>query len=86
MGGMAPHVKAGIEAVETAIAALEGEGLSRDRVALAGFSQGGCLALEYAARCGGLAAVFGLSAGLVGTSDAMGRAGPGAVRLHRQSD
>jgi phospholipase/carboxylesterase len=48
--------------------------LSRDRIALAGFSQGGCLALEYAARRGGLTAVFGLSAGLVGTGDADGPA------------
>ena len=43
------------------------EGLPRDRVVLLGFSQGACLALEYAARhaChyGG---VVGLSGGLIG--------------------
>ena len=72
MGSMEPHVRAGMEAVDAAIATLEAEGLTRDRIALAGFSQGGCLALEYGARRGGLAAIFGLSAGLVGTSDAMG--------------
>ena len=77
MGGMAPYVDRGVAAVDAAIAALVAEGLSRDRIALAGFSQGGCLALEYAARRGDLAAVFGLSAGLVGTSDAMG--GPDAA-------
>jgi predicted esterase len=74
---MAPHVEAGLAAVDAAIGALVGEGLSRDRIALAGFSQGGCLALEYAARRGGLVAVFGLSAGLVGTGDAAG--GPEAA-------
>lgn len=69
---MEPHVETGLAAVEAAIEALASEGLSRDRIALAGFSQGGCLALEYAARRGGVRAVFGLSAGLVGTSDAPG--------------
>lgn len=77
MGGMAPHVDRGVAAVDEAIATLVAEGLTRDRIALAGFSQGGCLALEYGARRGGLAGVFGLSAGLVGTSDAMG--GPDAA-------
>lgn len=69
---MEPYVERGLSAVDAAIGALESEGLSRNRIALAGFSQGGCLALEYAARRGGLAAVFGLSAGLVGTEDADG--------------
>lgn len=76
MGGMAPHVQRGMDAVGRAIDTLTAEGLTRDRIALAGFSQGGCLALEYAAREGDLAAVFGLSAGLVGTSDAMGGPDP----------
>jgi len=76
MGGLAPHVARGIAAVDAAIAALQDEGLTRDQIALGGFSQGGCLALEYAARHGGLAAVFGLSAGLIGTSDAMGGPDP----------
>lgn len=68
---MDPFVHAGLAAIEGAIAALEGAGLPRGQIALAGFSQGGCLALEYAARKGGgLKAVFGYSAGLVGTSDA----------------
>jgi len=74
MATMAPHVERGIAAVDAAIETLEAEGLTRDRIAVAGFSQGGCLALEYAARNGGLAAVFGLSAGLVGSAD--GEGGP----------
>jgi phospholipase/carboxylesterase len=69
---MEPFVERGLAVVDAAVDALVEEGLSPDRIALAGFSQGGCLALEYAARRGGLAAVFGLSAGLVGTGDAEG--------------
>jgi phospholipase/carboxylesterase len=71
---MEPYVERGMAAIDAAIDALVEEGLSRDRIALAGFSQGGCLALEYAARRGGVTAVFGLSAGLVGTGDAEGPA------------
>jgi phospholipase/carboxylesterase len=71
---MEPFVEQGMAAIDAAIEALAEEGLSRDRIALAGFSQGGCLALEYAARLGGLTAVFGLSAGLVGTGEADGTA------------
>jgi phospholipase/carboxylesterase len=71
---MEPFVEQGMAAIDAAIDALAEEGLSRDRIALAGFSQGGCLALEYAARRGGLTAVFGLSAGLVGTGEADGPA------------
>jgi phospholipase/carboxylesterase len=50
---MEPYVERGMAAIDAAIDALVEEGLSRDRIALAGFSQGGCLALEYAARRGG---------------------------------
>ncbi|MDG4647197.1 dienelactone hydrolase family protein [Roseibacterium sp. SDUM158017] len=69
---MEPFVDRGMAAIDTAIAMLVDKGVPSDGIALAGFSQGGCLALEYAARRGGLAAVFGLSAGLVGTGDADG--------------
>lgn len=69
---MEPFVERGLAAIDAAIAALVDEGLDPGDIALAGFSQGGCLALEYAARRGGLRAVFGLSAGLVGTGDAEG--------------
>ncbi len=63
----------GLGVVDAAISALEGEGLQRNAISLCGFSQGACLALEYAARSGaGLSAVFGFSGGLVGTSDAAG--------------
>ena len=64
---MEPWVIRGLDAVDAAIAGLC---LPRSAVAVAGFSQGGCLALEHAARRGaGLAAVVAFSGGLVGTSD-----------------
>ena len=67
---MEPHVERGLAAVDEAIAHLTDGGLSRQDIAVAGFSQGACLALEYGARRGaGLRAVIGLSGGLVGTSD-----------------
>jgi predicted esterase len=67
---MAPFVAQGIAAATAALAALEAEGIPRDRLWLGGFSQGACLALETFARAGdGLAGVFGLSGGLVGLED-----------------
>ena len=67
---MGPYVTAGLEEAEQAVATLMKEGLSRDRIGVLGFSQGGCLALEYLARHGdGLGFGVALSAGLVGTAD-----------------
>lgn len=63
----------GLTAVADAVTALEATGLPRSRIAVAGFSQGACLALEFAARSGvGLAGAFGFSGALVGTGDAPG--------------
>lgn len=71
------HVDRGVAAMEMAVAALEDEGLPRDRIWLAGFSQGACLALETFARSGaGLGGAFGLSGALVGTADGDGPADP----------
>ncbi|MBM2575349.1 dienelactone hydrolase family protein [Jannaschia sp. Os4] len=67
---MAPWVARGLDAVDAAVDAL---GLPRGDVAVAGFSQGACLALEWAARRGaGVGGVIAFSGGLVGTSDAPG--------------
>jgi phospholipase/carboxylesterase len=75
---MEPFVAAGLAAVRDGIATLTAEGLPRERIWLGGFSQGACLALEAFARQGeGLAGVFALSGGLVGTADAPG--GPTAA-------
>ncbi|MGR3468414.1 MAG: alpha/beta hydrolase [Shimia sp.] len=63
---MEPFVRAGIAAIDAAVARARAAGA---RPSLLGFSQGACLALEYAARLGGLEAVFGLSGALVGTAD-----------------
>jgi phospholipase/carboxylesterase len=62
-----PHLSRSLAAVGRAVAELEFGGLERERIMLLGFSQGGCLALEYAARnAGRYAGVVGLSAGLIG--------------------
>ena len=58
---------------------LAREGFAPERVALIGFSQGGCLALEYAARnAKRYGAVAGLSAGLIGPPGTP-RAYPGSL-------
>ena len=74
---MEPFVERGLAAVRGAVAALEGAGIDRGAIWLAGFSQGACLALEAHARVGsGLAGTFGFSGGLVGTGDAGGDPDP----------
>ncbi|MES2145872.1 MAG: phospholipase [Pseudomonadota bacterium] len=73
-----PFVERAIAAMTAGVAALQADGLTRDRIWLGGFSQGACLALETFARTGaGLAGVLALSGGLLGTSDAGG--GPDAA-------
>ncbi len=75
MATLEPHVASALAAVDRAVAAAGDEGYGAADVVLLGFSQGGCLALEYAARRGHpFAAVFGLSAALIGTADAEGPA------------
>ncbi|MBE9638347.1 alpha/beta hydrolase [Salipiger mangrovisoli] len=77
---IAPWLDRGLAAVRNSIAALEEEGLARSAICLLGFSQGGCLALEFAAREGqGLSAVFCHSGALVGTGD---DAGPPSEALY----
>ena len=61
-----PWVERGLATVEEAVEALA---LPRGEVAVLGFSQGACLALEYGARRGA-GVVIALSGGLVGTGDA----------------
>ena len=67
-----PSLSRGIAAVMNAVARAEGAGIARDRIAVGGFSQGACLALETVARHGGWwGGAFALSGALIGT-------GPGA--------
>ena len=70
MNLLQPWLDGALAAVDRAVASLRAEGLGPENIAVAGFSQGGCLAVEWAARRGGpLRAVAALSAGLVGTAD-----------------
>src|SRR5690349_18193124 len=62
-----PHLSNALGVVAATLDHLAREGFAPERVALIGFSQGGCLALEYAARnAKRYGAVAGLSAGLIG--------------------
>jgi phospholipase/carboxylesterase len=62
-----PALSNALATIASAVAELAGQGFPPEQLMLLGFSQGGCLALEYAARnaqhYGG---VVGLSAGLIG--------------------
>jgi predicted esterase len=65
-----PWLSSALAAIDDVVAQLGEVGLPPERVMLVGFSQGACLALEYAARharrYGG---VVGLSGGLIGPPD-----------------
>ena len=62
-----PFLTSALGALDALVEGLDAQGIAPDRVAFIGFSQGGCLSLEYAARhAHRYAAVAGLSAGLIG--------------------
>jgi len=62
-----PYLSQALTIVGAALDHLAGAGFTPERVALIGFSQGGCLTLEYVARnAKRFGAVAGLSAGLIG--------------------
>jgi predicted esterase len=62
-----PGLTSGLRKIGSLVANAAAHGIETDRVALLGFSQGACLALEYAARhARRYAAVIGLSGGLIG--------------------
>src|SRR5262245_25191630 len=62
-----PYLGAALATLGAAVTQLGEAGFSPERIALIGFSQGGCLALEYAARnAKRYATLAGLSAGLIG--------------------
>lgn len=65
-----PSLSSGLGTVSRLMAALDAEGFGPERVVMLGFSQGACLALEYAARAGQrLQGLVGLSGGLLGTGE-----------------
>ena len=62
-----PGLSSGLRRIASLIALAGEHGVTPDRIALGGFSQGACLAQEFAARhARRYAAVFGLSGGLIG--------------------
>jgi predicted esterase len=65
-----PWIDSGLAVLADLVRMLEEEGLPPARVALMGFSQGACLAQEFAARhARRYYAVIGLSGGLIGPPD-----------------
>jgi predicted esterase len=68
-----PGISSGLAVLSTMIESLQDQGIDSQRIGLLGFSQGACLALEFAARhARRYAGVFALSGGLIGP--------PGTVR------
>jgi phospholipase/carboxylesterase len=68
-----PALTSGLSAVRRVVDHLEAEGFAPERIVVLGFSQGACLALEYAARAvRPVLAVVSLSGGLLGTGEGDG--------------
>jgi len=62
-----PWLTSALGRVTALIGSLEVQGITSERIAIMGFSQGGCLTLEFAARhARRYGAVIGLSGGLIG--------------------
>jgi predicted esterase len=62
-----PRLTSALNKIASIIAALAGDGVTPERIALLGFSQGACLSLEYAARnAQRYAGILGLSGGIIG--------------------
>jgi predicted esterase len=65
-----PWLTSALQVVDGLVQELAASGLGAERVCVLGFSQGGCLALEYAARHPRrYAGVIGLSSGLIENGD-----------------
>ncbi len=62
-----PWLSSALARVDELVQTVRAAGIAPDAIYLLGFSQGACLALEYAARhAGRYGGVFGLSGGLIG--------------------
>jgi len=62
-----PWLTSALAKVESVVAGLAGAGISRNRILLCGFSQGACLATEFAAsRPGRYAGLIAFTGGLIG--------------------
>ena len=74
-----PGISSAFSIIDSLIETLRAEGLPLDRIMLLGFSQGACLALEYAARhAQKFGGVVGLSGALIGP-DQTPRTYPGSL-------
>jgi predicted esterase len=74
-----PGISSGLRVLEGLVASLGEQGVAPERIVLLGFSQGACLALEFAARhARRYAAIVGLSGGLIGP-DGTPRGYPGSL-------
>ncbi len=63
-----PHLDSALAVLDRTVQVFEDAGVYRERLVIAGFSQGACLALEWAARRGGVfGGVVALSGGLIGS-------------------
>ena len=61
-----PYLSSALEVVHNLVEHVR-EHIAKEKIIILGFSQGSCLALEYAARSGGrFGAIIGLSGGLIG--------------------
>jgi predicted esterase len=66
-----PFLDSALKLLSEILADLESQGIPRDRIVVAGFSQGACLASEFVARTGGrFGGLVAFSGGLIGTKDA----------------
>ena len=62
-----PGVSSGLAVLDALVERVVGAGIDRERLVLAGFSQGACLTLEYAVRhAGRYGGVLAFSGGLIG--------------------
>ncbi|MET0408845.1 MAG: dienelactone hydrolase family protein [Hyphomicrobium sp.] len=65
-----PYLSSALKTVSGVVADLERQGVPSERIVLLGFSQGACLALEFAARnARRFGGVVGLSGGLIGPEE-----------------
>lgn len=65
-----PGISNGIETIKRLVEDVEAAGIPAEKIILAGFSQGACLTLEFAARhARRYGAILGFSGGLIGPDD-----------------
>ena len=65
-----PGISSGLMALQNVMDKIEQAGISQEKIVLLGFSQGACLATEFAARnASRYGGVVGLSGGLIGPDD-----------------